>query len=39
MDDDIQEYRAAVSNCSELIHLEDYVELHPPFCEVKKFFM
>eukprot|EP00731_Ephydatia_muelleri_P002916 Em0001g2916a len=35
MDDNVQEYRAVVSNCSELVHSGDYVELHPPFCEFK----
>ncbi|KAL5509435.1 hypothetical protein EMCRGX_G004809 [Ephydatia muelleri] len=35
MDDNVQEYRAVVSNCSELVHSGDYVELYPPFCEFK----
>ena len=35
MDDNIQEYRAVVSNCSELVNSGDYVKLLPPFCEVK----
>ena len=37
MDDNVQEHRAVVSNCSELVHSGDYVELHPTFCEVKIF--
>ena len=34
IDDSVQEFRAVVSNCSELVHTEDYVKLHPSFCEV-----
>ena len=37
MDDDVQEYRALFSNCSELVHSGDYVKLHPPFYEVNYF--
>ena len=35
MDGDIHEYRAVVSQSSELVHSGDYVKLHPPFCQVK----
>ncbi|KAL5475305.1 hypothetical protein EMCRGX_G027393 [Ephydatia muelleri] len=31
MDGDIHEYRAVVSQSSELVHSGDYVKLHPPF--------
>ena len=35
-DGDVKEYRAVVSQSSDLVHSGDYVELHPVFCQVKK---
>ena len=35
MDGNIHEYRAVISQSSELVHSGDYVKLHPPFCQVK----
>ena len=35
MDGDIHQYRAVVSQSSELVHSGDYVKLHPSFCQVK----
>ncbi|KAL5493403.1 hypothetical protein EMCRGX_G014580 [Ephydatia muelleri] len=33
MDGDIHQYRAVVSQSSELVHSGDYVKLHPSFCQ------
>ncbi|KAL5457375.1 hypothetical protein EMCRGX_G034625 [Ephydatia muelleri] len=33
MDGDIHQYRAVVSQNSELVHSGDYVKLHPSFCQ------
>ncbi|KAL5502866.1 hypothetical protein EMCRGX_G009711 [Ephydatia muelleri] len=32
-DGDIKEYRAVVSQSSDLVHSGDYVKLHPVFCQ------
>ena len=32
---DIQEYRAVVSQSSDVVHSGDDVKLHPVFCQVK----
>ncbi|KAL5477699.1 hypothetical protein EMCRGX_G024529 [Ephydatia muelleri] len=35
MDGDIHQYRAVVSQSSELVHSGDYVKLHPSFCQFR----